>query len=589
MASSKKLIPIIYALFGVTWILSSDWLLSAEWQNPDIIHFLQSTKGITFILLSSVLIYMLLLREHKHSSALKADLDAFQCELTRLLNKSEGFIWGIDFTRSELHLSPRLRQFLGSDVPVGSLQPEEIRRFIHPEDKAAFDSEFKRIGQNPNEPFNLECRIITDNSPGTWCHLRGFLFQHSPKDSKEQFLYGTLTDISERHHFNEELSRANRALVALTSCNRAIIAAAKVDQIYDAACRTLNEHAGYPLVWIGVPEQHSMQVMPVAGVGLDMAALAKVGIRWDESELSECATGMAARTGKTQVANDTQNKPHYKPWRTLHAAHKIRSSLALPIQLPGQPGVHAVLTLCAGETESFGAQEIIFLETLASDIAHAIHALSGHERASLTERQLAVTLSKFKETFIHSASALSRAIELRDPYTSGHQARVADIALVLGKSLGLSEQALEGLRLAALIHDVGKIAVPAEILNKPSALNDEERAIVHKHPEYSARIVKDIDFPWPIQRMLLEHHERYDGTGYPNRLKGDALLMESQILAVADAYDAMCSDRPYRRGQAPDRVVQEIVYERGHKFHPLVVDALVRYHNEFTKERKEAA
>lgn len=589
MASGKKLVVFVYALFGVTWIIGSDWLLSVLTDNPATVLYLQSFKGITFILLSSALIYALLLHEHNHSSALKADLDALQCELTRLLNKSEGLIWGIDFTRNELHLSPRLRQFLGDDVPVGTLEPQEIRRFIHPEDKAAFDAEIKRIRSDVNEPFNLECRIITDHSPGVWCHLRGFLFQHSPQDNREHFLYGTLTDISERHHFHEELSRSNRALLALSSCNRAIISAAKPDHVYDAACHTLHEHAGYPLVWVGVLEPNTMQVVPVAGIGLDLAALARVGIKWDDSELSECATGLAARTGKTHVANDTQNKPNYKPWRAIHTEHKIRSSLALPVQLPGQTQPHAVLTICAGEIESFGAQEIIFLETLASDIAHAIHALSGHERASLTERQLAVTLSKFKETFISSASALSRAIELRDPYTSGHQARVADIALTLGKSLGLSEYALEGLRLAALIHDVGKIAVPAEILNKPSALNDEERAIVHKHPEYSARIIKDIDFPWPIQRILMEHHERYDGTGYPNKLKGEAILLESHILAVADAYDAMCSDRPYRRGQAPDRVVAEIVYERGHKFHPQVVDALVRYHHDYVESRKEAA
>lgn len=139
---------------------------------------------------------------------------------------------------------------------------------------------------------------------------------------------------------------------------------------------------------------------------------------------------------------------------------------------------------------------------------------------------------------------LGAVVELRDPYTAGHQRRVAEISCELAEALGLSKERIVGLRIAALLHDVGKIIVPAEILNKPGPLSMTEMALVKVQAGHD--ILKKINFPWPVAEIVLQHHERLDGSGYPRGLKGDAIMLESRILGVADVVEAMASHRPYR-------------------------------------------
>jgi len=145
-----------------------------------------------------------------------------------------------------------------------------------------------------------------------------------------------------------------------------------------------------------------------------------------------------------------------------------------------------------------------------------------------------------------SVAAMVTAMEMRDPYTAGHETRVADIAYAIGAEMGWDESRLEGLRMAAMVHDIGKISIPAEILTKPTRLSKGEWALIHEHPETGYTILKDIPFTWPIADIVRQHHEKLDGSGYPFGLKGDAILPEAKVLAVADMVEAMAADRPYR-------------------------------------------
>jgi putative two-component system response regulator len=172
--------------------------------------------------------------------------------------------------------------------------------------------------------------------------------------------------------------------------------------------------------------------------------------------------------------------------------------------------------------------------------------------------------------------AMSSTIEMRDPYTAGHQQRVADLAQSVSVEMGLSEERVEGVRMAGLIHDLGKIAVPAEILTKPGRLNDIEFNLIKLHPQAGYNILKDIDFPWPLARIVIEHHERIDGSGYPHGLSGEDLLQESKILAVADVVEAMASHRPYRVALGLEVALEEISKNKGVLYDPTVVDACVK-------------
>ncbi|MBN2283846.1 MAG: PAS domain S-box protein, partial [Deltaproteobacteria bacterium] len=162
--------------------------------------------------------------------------------------------------------------------------------------------------------------------------------------------------------------------------------------------------------------------------------------------------------------------------------------------------------------------------------------------------------------------ALASVVEIRDSYTADHQKRVAQLAVAIGEEMGLDRNHIEGLRLASVIHDIGKITVPAEILSKPGRLNETEFALVKSHPQAGYEILKGIEFPWPIADIVLQHHERLDGSGYSSGRKNDEILLEARILAVADVFEAIMSHRPYRPALGVDFAINELEQKKGIAF-----------------------
>ncbi len=174
-----------------------------------------------------------------------------------------------------------------------------------------------------------------------------------------------------------------------------------------------------------------------------------------------------------------------------------------------------------------------------------------------------------------TVEALASTVELRNPYTAGHQQRVSTLASAIAREFGLSEGQIEGLSLAAAIHDVGKVRVPSEILNKPGRLTELESRILQEHVQAGYEILKGVEFPWPVAQIVLQHHERLDGSGYPNGLKGDAILTETRILIVADVVDAMMSRRPYREALGLDAALSEIESGKGRLYDQAAATACV--------------
>jgi PAS domain S-box-containing protein/putative nucleotidyltransferase with HDIG domain len=190
------------------------------------------------------------------------------------------------------------------------------------------------------------------------------------------------------------------------------------------------------------------------------------------------------------------------------------------------------------------------------------------------------SMEKIKKAFGGTVKALASLAESRDSYTAGHQCRVAELAAAIAKEIRLFPEQIEGLNMAGIIHDIGKVSVPADILNKPRKLTVIEFDLVKTHVQSGYDIVKDIEFPWPVARMILEHHERINGSGYPNGLTGDDLLLESRIMAVADVVEAMASHRPYRAALGIDAALEEIAGKRGIIYDSVVVDACLRLFRE---------
>jgi PAS domain S-box-containing protein/putative nucleotidyltransferase with HDIG domain len=173
----------------------------------------------------------------------------------------------------------------------------------------------------------------------------------------------------------------------------------------------------------------------------------------------------------------------------------------------------------------------------------------------------------------HAIQAMTMVVEMRDPHTAGHQQRATQLACAIAKEIGLPKERIDGLRLAGLIHDIGKVRVPAEILMNPDGLSEPEFMMIKAHPRLGYEILKTIDFPWPVAQIVLQHHERMDGSGYPSGLSGEDIVMEARILAVADVVDAMASHRPYRPALGISDALKEISQNRGVLYDSGVVDA----------------
>jgi putative nucleotidyltransferase with HDIG domain len=171
---------------------------------------------------------------------------------------------------------------------------------------------------------------------------------------------------------------------------------------------------------------------------------------------------------------------------------------------------------------------------------------------------------------------MARIVENRDPYTSGHQEKVAKLSEAIALELGLPAERVYNIKMAALIHDLGKMCIPAEILSKPGNFSELEFTMVKGHSSLGYDILKDIEFPQPVAEFVLQHHERMDGSGYPNQKKGDEIFLEARIIAVADTVDAMSSHRPYRPAQGMQAALEEIIQKKGRAFDADVVDACCR-------------
>jgi len=187
--------------------------------------------------------------------------------------------------------------------------------------------------------------------------------------------------------------------------------------------------------------------------------------------------------------------------------------------------------------------------------------------------ELRKSLEGAEKLLEQTIQVLANTVETRDPYTAGHQLRTADIAAAIAVEIGMDENTQKGIYMASMIHDIGKINIPSEILNKPGPINDTEFSLIKEHPSIGARIIEPIEFPWPISTIITQHHERIDGSGYPHGLHDEEILPEAKILAVADVMEAMWSHRPYRPAKSIQDTLDELQNYRGIKYDPDIVDA----------------
>ena len=500
----------------------------------------------------------------------EAALVASEAQLSNALKMARAGHWMYDVARDEFTFNDNFYAlFRTTAEAVGGYvmsSADYAERFCHPDDAALVGREVAAAinATDPHYSVEIEHRVIFGDGQLGWIAVRFFIVKDDA--GKTMRTYGVNQDITERKRNEEALRRLNRTLRTLSSTNHALVHATDEQKLCDEVCQIAVEIGGYAMAFVGMCEPPD-RVRPVAYAGagardyLESAAISSA-----DTERGRGPTGTAVRTGETQINRSFADDPALAPWRAAAQSYGYRSSIALPLKENGH--VFGVLTIYATDPDVFDPDEVRLLEELAEDTGFGISA--SRDRADRIAAR-----HRLRHGLEVTVEALASTVERRDAYTAGHQRRVSEIAAAVARRMNLSEDVINGLRLASIIHDVGKVQVPAEILSKPSRLTPLEFALIKEHAQAGYDIVKDIDFPWPVADIVLQHHERLDGSGYPKGLKGDDILIEAKVLAVADVVEAMMSHRPYRAALGVDAALAEIEAGKGTLFDPAVVNACV--------------
>lgn len=460
---------------------------------------------------------------------------------------------------------------LSAERIFGYSAPEALGQDLHllltrPQEQAAFAqnyAHFQETGEGPvigkllemialrkgGKEFPVELSISATQLNGKWhaiCVAR---------------------DIGERKQHEMAMQRANRALLTISAGNQALIHASEEGRLLQEMCEVAVQVGGYRMAWIGYARDDAgKSIDQMAQAGFEQGCPNLSPLTWDEAKYDACPAGQAIISGKPAVVQDMLTGPDANSWRENARSYGYASCIALPLM----DGARAfgVLVLFDDKVNVFDTDEVKVLEEMSGDLAFGI--LTLRVKAAHLEHE-----QRLQKNMLQTVEAIASIVEMRDPYTSGHQARVAALAKEIATQMGLPEDQIQAIHLAGLVHDLGKIRIPAEILSKPGRLNEVEYSLIKMHPQAGYDILKGVDFSWPIAQMVLQHHERLDGSGYPQGLKGDGILLGARILIVADVVEAMSSHRPYRPGLGNDAALEEITSARGSRYDPQVVDACV--------------
>ena len=376
-----------------------------------------------------------------------------------------------------------------------------------------------------------------------------------------------IRDISSRikvEKLNRELSMMYKVIIL---CNQVLLHETTVNVLIERMCKVLISSGGFQACWVShAISELNNAIKPIAAEGVEEGYF-KILNKAIESNVNQGLVASAIRLNKLLIYQDLKNEDQESMDRE-YAVKKGYSSVAvIPIQTLKKPPY--VLVVYGHKSHDLSEDIIALLKNLGGDIAFGIN----HLDAQMTHLHL---IEQVENTLNNTIVAISSMVEQRDPYTAGHQRRVADLAEAIAMDMGLSPGQIKGIRMAAVVHDIGKIHVPAEILSKPTTLSGAEFEIIKTHAAVGWEVLKNIDFPWPVAEIVYQHHERLDGSGYPRGLKGNDILIEARVVMVADVVDAMSEFRPYRPALGTLPALQEIMKQRGVLFDEQVVNTCLK-------------
>ncbi|MDW8327345.1 MAG: histidine kinase N-terminal 7TM domain-containing protein [Anaerolineales bacterium] len=456
------------------------------------------------------------------------------------------------------YLSPSVEHILG--YRAEDLVGRNPFDFIHPGDREQLMAAFAEGIANPDAIMRIEYRF--QNRAGQWLYLEA-VAHNLLNDPAVRGVVVNYRDMTERKHAEEKVRRHAAELEELSNISSCLRAAANLAEMLPLIVRHAVRvvHAATGSIFLLEEESGKLVLRSVYEAETDRYV--DYGVSTVHHHLGEGITGHVAQSGEAHFTDDLHSDPlaiilpHETEW-----LRGIRSGLSLPLR--AHEKIVGVLHVWLKERRAFSETETRLLTAIAEMAGNAIHRASLHEQTLRHANELALA-------YDNTLAGWARALELRDELTEGHTRRVTDLTEKLARAMGLSEEQIVHIRRGAILHDIGKMGIPDSILHKSGSLSPQERALMRRHPQFAYDMLYPIEFLRPALDIPWCHHERWDGTGYPRGLKGEEIPLAARLFAVADVWDALTSDRPYRPAWSKEKARQYIVNEAGKHFDPDVV------------------
>lgn len=362
----------------------------------------------------------------------------------------------------------------------------------------------------------------------------------------------------------------------IKSIDELILRKHKDSELFLKVCREIVKIDNYRFAWIGLAKKNKTRditkIEPVAHYGSNGFTDDLLNSLLKEVNSTKKTFLSTAAAGKYEVKR--YNKPESPGAGTredLILKNNFLSSILIPLK--HNDSILGLINIFSGHKNSFREQENKVLLKIANNLSNDMRGLK-------LEIELKDTMKQLQRALYETIDAITLMSEIKDPYTSGHQKRVAIISSTIATEIGLSKDTIDGIYVAGLLHDVGKISIPNDILAKPGKLNEGEFLIIKNHPIVSYNILEHIEFPWPIANIVNQHHERMDGSGYPYGIQGEEMSVGSRILSVADVVEAMTAHRPYRPALGLKKALSEIGDNKGILYDREITEACIKVFKE---------
>ncbi|MDT8338635.1 MAG: HD domain-containing protein [Sulfurimonas sp.] len=374
------------------------------------------------------------------------------------------------------------------------------------------------------------------------------------KEAKYSYSIHVFEDITQRINEQQKIKELNKTLELIRKCNETLVRAQSQRSLIEDICHEITANESYSFAALFLKSHDSIKCIYYSFPKFKMQDIYDIDFSNEKYKTHPIVASIELQ--KTIIIDDIKND---KLWgkrlqqhKELFSARSFDMEGSMLCQYLEVHDIEGVLAVYSKDKAIFDDSKVALFKELAEDMAYGIHHHRIQERLKETTLLQNKSLHLLKDSFRGTIEAVSKMTEMRDPYTAGHQHRVAKLSVAIAKELGLAQETIEAIELAAMVHDIGKVQIPLEILIKPTTLTDLEYEIIKNHSQAGYDILKDIKFLYPIAKIILQHHEKLDGSGYPNKLKGNEILLEAKIISVADVVEAMASHRPYRASLGVD-------------------------------------